>query len=54
MAKTSYEFVNKIKYYYKYIELPRNSEGKRIRKKFVLNQLKNLMKKLSSLKMNKI
>ena len=54
MAKTASEVVNGTKYYYKYIELSRNSQGKRVRKKSVLKQLKNLMKRLNNLKTNKI
>lgn len=42
MAKTATEVVNGTKYYYKYVELPRNSEGKRIRKKIRAKTVREL------------
>lgn len=50
MAKTSVEVVNGIKYYYKYIELSRNSQGKRVRKKIRAKTVKELNEKIEQFK----
>lgn len=52
MAKTSYEVTNNIKYYFKYIELPRDSTGKRKRKKIRARSVGELNKKIDEFKNN--
>lgn len=50
MAKASFKFVSRIKYYYKYIELSRNSLSKRIRKKIRAKSVKELNQKIEEFK----
>ena len=50
MAKTSYEYVSGIKYYYRFVELPRDSSGKRNREKIRGKTVAELNEKVDAFK----